>query len=128
MLCGALPRRHHSLHALRCRLLLAVVRLQISSPPSAHSATTGPLDVAQNFFGLEAINRQRALMVTGPVAFALAEPIGRAVQRLAWPFLRTLFTQSWSGPKPLLLIALALMLVHSPREKLEAMWAHRLLR
>jgi hypothetical protein len=38
-----------------------------------------------------------------------------------WPILRMVFIQSWRGPKPLLLIALALMLVHSPREKLEAM-------
>jgi ABC-type uncharacterized transport system permease subunit len=43
--------------ALLCRLLLAVVRSQISSPPSADSAAAAALDVAQNFFGLEAINR-----------------------------------------------------------------------
>jgi hypothetical protein len=52
----------------------------------------------------------------------------RAGRSIAWPFLRTLFIQSWSAPEFLLLIAMALRLVHSPKEKLEAMWAHRLLR
>jgi hypothetical protein len=69
--------RHHPAHALRCSLLLAVVRSQISSPPSADRASAAALDVAQNFFGLEAINRQRALMMAGPIAFALAETIDK---------------------------------------------------
>jgi hypothetical protein len=38
-------------------LLLAGVRSQISSPPSAHSAPVSALDVAQNFISLKAINR-----------------------------------------------------------------------
>jgi hypothetical protein len=44
--------------ALLGRLLLAVSsRSKISAPPPAHSATATALDVAQDFFGLEAINR-----------------------------------------------------------------------
>jgi hypothetical protein len=50
-------RRHHPSDALPRSLLLAVSRSQISSPPSADSATAAALDVAQNFFGLKAINR-----------------------------------------------------------------------
>jgi hypothetical protein len=69
--------RHHPADALPRNLLLAVVRSQISSPPSAHSATAAALDVLQNFFGLEAVNRQRALMMAGPIAFALAETIDK---------------------------------------------------
>jgi hypothetical protein len=65
----------HPPDTLPCRLLFAVVRPQISSPPSADSATATTLDVAQNFFGLEVVNRQRALMVARPIAFALAEAI-----------------------------------------------------
>jgi hypothetical protein len=54
---SALGGRHHPAHALPCRLLLAVVRSQISSTPSANSTTATALDVAQDFIGLEAINR-----------------------------------------------------------------------
>jgi hypothetical protein len=57
------------------RLPPAVVGTKISSSPSADSATAAALDVAQNFFGLEAINRQLALMMTRPIAFAFAEAI-----------------------------------------------------
>ena len=40
----------------------------------------------------------------------------------------TSFTPSWRGPEPLLRIARVQTLFHSPKEKLEAMWAHRLRR
>jgi hypothetical protein len=59
------------------RLLLAVVRSQIRSSPSADCATASALDVAQNFVSLEAVNRQLPRMMTGPVAFALAETIDK---------------------------------------------------
>jgi hypothetical protein len=41
----------------RAALLLAVVGTKVSSSPSTNSATAAALDVAQNFFGMEAINR-----------------------------------------------------------------------
>ena len=44
-------------------------------PPFADSATATALDVAQNFFGLEAIYRQGALIMAGPIAFTLAEAV-----------------------------------------------------
>jgi hypothetical protein len=58
-------------------LLLAVVRSQISPPPSANSAPAAALNVAQDFFSLEGINRKLARMMTGPIAFALAEAIDK---------------------------------------------------
>jgi hypothetical protein len=58
-------------------LLLAVVGPQICSPPSAGRAPAPPRDVTQNRFGLEAVNRQRALMKTWPIAFTLAEAIAQ---------------------------------------------------
>jgi hypothetical protein len=70
------------------------------SPKSARMASTGPPQIF----------RQRASAV----------PVIRRLWRL--------FTQSWRGPEPLLRIVRALMLFHSPKEILEAMWAHRLLR
>ena len=69
------PRRHHPSDALRCRLLFAVVGSQISSPPSTGSAPAAALDVAQNFFGLEAINRKLPRMMAGAVALALTKAI-----------------------------------------------------
>jgi hypothetical protein len=42
---------------LACRLLLAVVRTKVSSTPSADSAAAAALYVAQNFFGLEQLDR-----------------------------------------------------------------------
>ena len=63
--------------ALPCRPLLAVVRSQISSPPSAERTAAAALDVAQNFFGLEAVNRQRALTMAWPVALTLAKAIDK---------------------------------------------------
>ena len=68
----SLYRRHHPADALPCRLLLAVVWAQISAPPSADSAAATALDVAQNFFGPKAVNRQLALMMASPTAFAFA--------------------------------------------------------
>jgi hypothetical protein len=41
----------------------------------ADSAAATALDFAKNFVSLKAINRQRALMMTGPIAFAFAEAI-----------------------------------------------------
>jgi hypothetical protein len=57
--------RHHPADTLPRSLLLAVVRSQICSPPSTDRAPAAALDVLQNFFGLEAINKQRALMMAG---------------------------------------------------------------
>jgi hypothetical protein len=68
--------RHHPADALPRRLLLALVGSQISPLPAAHSATAAALDVLQNFISLKAINRP-ALMMTGPIAFALAETIDK---------------------------------------------------
>src|SRR5262245_34151331 len=59
------------------RLLLAIVRSQISATPSADSAAAAALDVAQNFFSLEAINRKLPRMMTGPVAFTLSKTIDK---------------------------------------------------
>jgi hypothetical protein len=73
----AAPRqswRHHPADTLSCRLLLAVVRSQISSTPSADGASAAPL-VLQNFISLEAVDGQLSRMVAGPIAFALAETI-----------------------------------------------------
>ena len=75
--CLPLAWRHHPADALPRRLLLAVVRSQISSLPSADSAAAAALDITQNFFGLEAINRKLPEMMTGPVALTLAEAIDR---------------------------------------------------
>ena len=61
----------------RSAVRLAVVRSQISSPPSADSAAAAALNVAQNFFGLEALNRELPRMMAGPIAFALAETIDK---------------------------------------------------
>jgi hypothetical protein len=78
MLSPCLPGRHHPADtALPRSLLFAVVRSQISSPPSADSAAAAALDVAQNFFGLEAVNRQHALMMARPIAFAFSEAIDK---------------------------------------------------
>jgi hypothetical protein len=59
------------------RLLLAVVGSQVSPPPSADSAAAAAFDVAENVVSLEAVSRQRALMMAGPIAFALAEAIDK---------------------------------------------------
>jgi|GEM_PF-1165072 hypothetical protein len=75
--CLPLAWRHHPADALPRRLLLAVVRSQISSLPSADSAAAAALDITQNFFGLEAINRKLPEMMTGPVALTLAEAIDK---------------------------------------------------
>jgi hypothetical protein len=76
MLCPRpLPWRHHPADALPHRLPLAEIGSQISPSSSADRATAAALDVAQNFFGLEAINRQLSRMMTGSVAFAFAEAI-----------------------------------------------------
>ena len=56
-------------------MLLVVVGTRVSSSSSTDSAAASPLDVSQNFFGLEAINRQLALMMAWPIAIALAETI-----------------------------------------------------
>jgi hypothetical protein len=66
---------HHPADALSSCLFFAVIRSTISSPPSAHSTAAAALNVAQNFFGLEAINRQLTLMMAGPIAFTIAEAI-----------------------------------------------------
>jgi hypothetical protein len=52
-------------------------RPKLSPSPSADSATAAALDVAQNFFGMEAVNRQLALMMAGPIAFTLAKTIDK---------------------------------------------------
>jgi hypothetical protein len=80
--------RHHPADALPRRLLLAVVGSQISPLPAAHSATAAALDVLQNFISLKAINRQPALMMTGPIAFALADPMCLKHQIVAASILR----------------------------------------
>ena len=43
---------------------------RLNDPSLGHAAA--PLDVAQNFFGLEAINGNGPRMMTGPIAFPLA--------------------------------------------------------
>jgi hypothetical protein len=77
--CNAedLIRWHHPADALTRCLLLAVVWPEIGTPPSADSAAASALDVAQNFFGLEAVDRQLAVMMAGPVAFAFAKAIDK---------------------------------------------------
>jgi hypothetical protein len=77
-------RRHHPADALPCSLLLAVVGTEISPSPAAGGAAAATLDVAQNFFGLEAVNRQRALMVARPIAFALAQAIDEQLANAMW--------------------------------------------
>jgi hypothetical protein len=41
------------------------------------SGASAALDVTQNFFGLKALNRQRALIMAGPIAFTLSETIDK---------------------------------------------------
>jgi len=55
--------------------MLAIVGTKVSSPPSAGGAAAAALDVTQNFFGLEPVNRQRTLMMARPIAFTFAEAI-----------------------------------------------------
>jgi hypothetical protein len=50
-------RWHHPADTLLCRLLLAVVWSQINPPPSADSTAAASLDVLQNFFSVEAVDR-----------------------------------------------------------------------
>jgi hypothetical protein len=69
--------RHHPPDALRCSLLLAVVRTKVSTSPSADGAAAAALDVVQNFISLEPLNRQLALMMTRPIAFAFAKAIDK---------------------------------------------------
>jgi hypothetical protein len=69
-------RRHHPADALPRRLLLAVVRSQISSPPTADSAAAA-FNISKDLISAEATNWQRALMMTGPIAFAFAEAIDK---------------------------------------------------
>jgi hypothetical protein len=56
-------------------LLLAVVRPQVSPSPSADSAAATAFNISKDLISTEATNRQRSLMMTGPIAFALAEAI-----------------------------------------------------
>jgi hypothetical protein len=49
--------RHDPANALPRLFLPAVVSPQISPPPSANSTAATALDVAQNVFGQESINR-----------------------------------------------------------------------
>jgi hypothetical protein len=58
-------------------LAACVIGTKVSSPPSTDSAAAAALDVAQNFFGLEAVNRQHALMMARPIAFAFSEAIDK---------------------------------------------------
>jgi hypothetical protein len=55
------------------RVLLAVVRSQIGSSPSADGAAAAALDILKNFVSLKAIDRQLALTMAWPVAFAPAQ-------------------------------------------------------
>ena len=65
-------RWHHPSATVQRRLLLAVVRPQISTSPSADRASATALNVGQCFVCAELVNRRLAVMVTGPVAFTLA--------------------------------------------------------
>ena len=69
--------RHHPADALPCCVLLAVVWPEISSSRSADSTAVAALEVLQDIFGLEIVDRQRAPMMTGSTAFALSETIGQ---------------------------------------------------
>jgi len=64
-------------------LLLAVIGSQISPSPSADSAAAAALNVAQNFFGLEAVNRELPLMMAAPIAVAFAQAIDEQLANAA---------------------------------------------
>jgi len=53
------------------RLLPAVVRPQISTSPAAFSAAAAALYLWQRFLCFEPLDRQLAMMVTGPLAHAV---------------------------------------------------------
>jgi len=74
---GAELRRHHPADALARRLLLAVIGAKVSSTPSAGGAAATGFNISKDLINSEASNWQRALMMTGPIAFALAEAINQ---------------------------------------------------
>src|SRR5690348_775938 len=68
-------RRHHPAGAHSLHLLQAVIRSQISPPPTAHGTAATPLNVGQRVIRLEAIDLQGTLMIARPVSLTLAVAI-----------------------------------------------------
>ena len=64
--------RHHPSAAIERPFLSAVIRPQISTSPPADRAAAATLNIRQRFLCAEAVDRQLAMMVTGPIAFTLA--------------------------------------------------------
>jgi hypothetical protein len=56
-------------------LLLAVVGSKVSSSPSADGAAATGFNISKDLISAEATNWKRSLMMTGPIAFTLAEAI-----------------------------------------------------
>jgi len=68
-----IKERHGGIiHPPPYRLLTAVVRPQISPSPAARSAATALLNFTHTLIGTKLFDRQRCLVMTGPIAFTLA--------------------------------------------------------
>jgi hypothetical protein len=56
-------------------LLHTVVRSKINPPPSASNASASALNISKRLIGLKAIERQRPLMMAGPIALTPSSAI-----------------------------------------------------